>query len=159
MGGSSKSSSSSSSNTTNKSSSIALDGDNHGLMLAGVENSEVIFQQTDHGAIEAAGKVASEALEINGQVSTEAINSMESTAAGAMNFGNAIIQQSLDTVQDTAAKSADANNRQLEALTNLAKSVQTAGQTDIAGNMTKVVYATMASIAVIGAVIAYQGSK
>jgi len=89
MGG--KSSSRSSSNTvtttTNVSGSAAAQGDNYGVMLSGVNSSDINLTMTDHGALEVAKEfgdtalnLAGSALKNNASVSTHAIDALTNAA-------------------------------------------------------------------------------
>ncbi|NOI83326.1 hypothetical protein F0237_21950 [Vibrio tubiashii] len=73
--------------TTNTSGSAAAGRDNYGVMLAGVNDSDINLSMTDHGAMAIAGELAEEAFDFgsfalqgNTEVSQHAIDSIKSMA-------------------------------------------------------------------------------
>ena len=85
MGGSSKSknTTTTTTTTTNVSGTAATSGDNYGMMLSGVNDSDINLSMTDHGAIAVAGSMAEEAFNFGSM----ALESNESITEGAFGFG------------------------------------------------------------------------
>ncbi len=108
MGGksSSKSTSQNVTTTTNNSGSAAAGGDNLGVMLSGVNNSDINLQMTDHGAMAVAGNLAEEAfnfgnnsLKVNQNVVSDSLDFASDALYGAFNFGEEAINANKDVSQ------------------------------------------------------------
>ena len=95
MGGrsSSKSRQSNTTTTTNTSSSAAVGGDNTGVMLSGVSDSDINLTMTDHGAMAIAGRTAEEAFDFG----TQALRVNESVVGDSLNM----VDNSLRVVDNT----------------------------------------------------------
>ena len=96
MGGrsSSKSRQSNTTTTTNtSSSSAAVGGDNTGVMLSGVSDSDINLTMTDHGAMAIAGRTAEEAFDFG----TQALRVNESVVGDSLNM----VDNSLRVVDNT----------------------------------------------------------
>ena len=99
MGGrsSSKSRQSNTTTTTNtSSSSAAVGGDNTGVMLSGVSDSDINLTMTDHGAMAIAGRTAEEAFDLGTQalranqaVVGHSLRVVDNTGEEACRFGSA----------------------------------------------------------------------
>ncbi|CAM2984527.1 hypothetical protein [Vibrio neptunius] len=86
--------------TTNTSGSAAAGRDNYGVMLAGVNDSDINLTMTDHGAMSIAGNLAEEALDFGQQtlksnetVVTGALDSVNHTVDEAFTFGTSAMDE------------------------------------------------------------------
>ncbi|MEZ8267768.1 hypothetical protein AB6C99_13790 [Vibrio cyclitrophicus] len=95
MGGrsSSRSRQSNTTTTTNTSSSAAVGGDNTGVMMSGVSDSDINLTMTDHGAMAIAGRTAEEAFDFG----TQALRVNESVVGDSLNM----VDNSLRVVDNT----------------------------------------------------------
>lgn len=103
MGGSSKSKSSNSTtnNTTNTSGSVAVDGDNLGLVVSGVNDSDINLSVTDHGSVAMAGELAEEAF----QFGSDALSANQSALEDSFKFASGSLSESFDFANGVAAGS------------------------------------------------------
>ncbi|WFB47852.1 hypothetical protein [Vibrio coralliilyticus] len=108
MGGrsSSQSRQSNVTNTTNTSGSAAAGRDNYGVMLAGVNDSDINLTMTDHGAMAIAGNLAEEALDFGQQtlksnetVVTGALDTVNNTVDEAFTFGTSALEETSEVSQ------------------------------------------------------------
>ncbi|AXB31441.1 chemotaxis protein [Vibrio campbellii] len=122
--GRSKSKSTSTNNTTNVSGQNAIDGDNLGVALSGVNNSTINanMTMTDHGAIDAALALGEEAFHLGGEM----IDSNERVTLEAMDMNRDMAETAIDEVADFAGASlktyASTNSENLNMLAGLAGS-------------------------------------
>ncbi len=116
MGGSSKSDSSSNTTTTttNTSGSAAASGDNLGVMIAGVNDSDINLQVTDHGALAIAGDMAEEAFNFGNN---------------ALNTNKDVSQHAIDSIVSMAGQQSEATKAAI-AMANAAKAREQTGETD-----------------------------
>ena len=130
MGGSSKSKSSSTNTTYNTNSTVAVDGDNNGLVLSNVDGSTITV--TDQGAIDAAMKLASESLEMSQANYQDTINLIEHNTGQVAEVSKGAMETVLDmagevlefssNVQAGALTAIDDNLEQSLAFVNTANS-------------------------------------
>ena len=101
--GRSKSKSTSTNNTTNVSGQNAIDGDNLGVALSGVNNSTINanMTMTAHGAIDAALALGEEAFHLGGEM----IASNERVPLEAMDMNRDMAETAIDEVADFAGAS------------------------------------------------------
>ena len=126
MGGKSKSSQSSS--TVNNVDNRVYDFGEGGSPINMIEGSEnVSISATDHGAIDAAFKVTDRAYD----------------------FGIESLKETNLLVNNTVQSSMNTSRQQVAAISDLAKSFQSNGQSDLANNMQNMVYALTAGAVVI----------
>lgn len=148
MGGHSKSSSASTQNTTTY--NIAADGDNKGVMVGGNNNT---ITYSDQGAIDAAGKMASQAF----QTTQSAIDAVKDSQDNALSFGKYSLNSALDYGEDALKQVTSSNQQalqmmqalqgqqtansaqQIQALNNLAKSQSTDGGTELLSTVKQIV--------------------
>ncbi|WP_332398557.1 hypothetical protein [Vibrio metschnikovii] len=91
MGG--RSSSSSSTTNNNTSGQTGIEGDNLGVALSGIANSELNISSTDHGAVNAALAMGGEMIGEMGKLSNNAIVMADNVAEKSMDFSaNAMSQ-------------------------------------------------------------------
>lgn len=109
MGG--KSSSSSSTSTTNVSGQNAIDGDNLGTAISGVNNSTVNVTATDHGSVTKAFDFGNAALDESLQFADSALDESLGFADNALDesfrFAGGVLDESLDSINTTVASSLD----------------------------------------------------
>lgn len=108
MGGrsSSQSQQSNVTTTTNTSGSAAAGRDNYGIMLAGVNDSDINLTMTDYGAMAVAGSLAEEALDFsqetlrtNERVVTGSLNAVNNTVDEAFSFGTSALEETAEVSQ------------------------------------------------------------
>lgn len=134
-GGSSKSTS----NTTNVSGQSAIQGDNLGASVSGVNNSTVTVQMSDYGAIDKATQLGELALTNTKEFASEALNTYSATNS-----------ENLQMMAALQGSQAEQNTKNLDAITSLASQVNDGGQVATTQEMTKVALAAGAvSLAVI----------
>jgi hypothetical protein len=92
--------------TTNTSGSAAAGRDNYGVMLAGVNDSDINLTMTDHGAMAIAGSMAEEALDLGQQslktneaVVTGSLNTVNNTVDEAFSFGTSALEETSEVSQ------------------------------------------------------------
>ncbi len=92
--------------TTNTSGSAAAGRDNYGVMLAGVNDSDINLTMTDHGAMAIAGDLAEEALDFGHQtlksnetVVTGALDTVNNTVDEAFTFGSSALEETSEVSQ------------------------------------------------------------
>jgi|GEM_PF-1711631 len=92
--------------TTNTSGSAAAGRDNYGIMVAGVNDSDINLSMTDHGAMTVAGNLAEEALDFgqqtlksNERVVTGSLNTVNNTVDEAFNFGTSALEETSEVSQ------------------------------------------------------------
>lgn len=92
--------------TTNTSGSAAAGRDNYGVMLAGVNDSDINLTMTDHGAMAVAGSMAEEAfdfgqqtLKSNETVVTGALDTVNNTVDEAFTFGTSALEETSEVSQ------------------------------------------------------------
>ncbi|HAS6020161.1 TPA: hypothetical protein I7234_16085 [Vibrio vulnificus] len=152
MGGSSSSQSRQSNvtSTTNTSGSAAAGRDNHGVMLAGVNDSDINLTLTDHGAMAVAGNLAEEALDFgqqslraNERVMTGSLNAVNSTVDEAFSFGtsaleetSAVSRHAMDSLKSMAGQQ-NATTKAAIAMASGAKSREQTGGRDSDNSLLK----------------------
>lgn len=144
MGGKSSNKSQQSDNTRTDNRAIQQE-ENSGIQVLG-EGNKIYSTTTDHGAMNAAEEIA----QIAGSLGKDAFDSAESLAhqslEGMQNLSSNVIdklaQSNFDNTQVIAGLSESqmsSNEEQLNAITELAKSAQTGGATEISKQQTKVI--------------------
>lgn len=144
MGG--RSSSSSSSNTTNVTGQNAIDGDNLGTAISGVNNSTVNVTATDHGSVGKAFEFGQSSLDMVGNAFDESLgfadgvfddalgavaDNSERTlifAENALDEYSATNSENLQMVAGLAGNQAAQNSKNLNAMMELAKFNKDGGQ-------------------------------
>ncbi|MEZ8676781.1 hypothetical protein AB6D67_07115 [Vibrio splendidus] len=152
MGGrsSSKSRQSNTTTTTNTSSSAAVGGDNTGVMLSGVRDSDINLTMTDHGAMAIAGRTAEEAfdfgtqaLRVNQSVVGDSLNMVDNslrvvdnTVDEAFGFGSSVLeeqsevsQHAIDSIKSMAGQQTETTKAAI-ALANNAKAREQTGSNE-----------------------------
>ncbi|WP_028025580.1 hypothetical protein [Enterovibrio calviensis] len=123
MGGKSSSSSSSQTitQTTNVSGSAAASGDNLGVMISGVNESDINLTVTDHGALKVASGMADEAFHLSGLALKanegavkDSLEASTKTFNRAFEFGEDALTNSLKASAATVDKAFDFSNGTLE---------------------------------------------
>lgn len=120
MGGKSKSSNktttttNTTNNTNNVSGSAAASGDNNGLMLAGVNDSNINVTMTDHGAMERAAELGELALSSNTAVSKAALDMGAHSVSEAMDFGRDSLEGALQFGGDAMQLNAEVSNKAID---------------------------------------------
>ncbi len=117
--GKSKSKSSNTSNTTNVSGQNAIDGDNLGVAISGVNNSTIHTTMTDHGALNAAVGLAETAVDEVVDFAGESLHTFASTNS-----------ENLSMLAGLAGNQAAQNSKNLNAMMDLAKFKQDGGQVE-----------------------------
>ncbi len=157
-GGSSKSTS----NTTNVSGQNGIQGDNLGASIAGVNNSTVSVNMTDHGAIEKAGQLAELAMTTAGNSTQAALDSNTKVSTSAMDHvsdfaGDTLKQQAqtnsenLQYMAGLAGNQANQNAKNLETIKELASLNVDGGQLETSSKMSSL---TVVIVLVIGIIAA-----
>ena len=92
--------------TTNTSGSAAAGRDNYGVMLAGVNDSDINLTMTDYGAMAVAGNLAEEALDLGQQslktnqaVVTGSLDTVNNTVDEAFSFGTSALEETSEVSQ------------------------------------------------------------
>ncbi len=145
MGGrsSSKSHQSNTTTTTNTSSSAAVGGDNTGVMLSGVSDSDINLTMTDHGAMAIAGRTAEEAfdfgtqaLRVNQSVVGDSLRVVDNTVDEAFGFGSSVLeeqsevsQHAIDSIKSMAGQQTETTKAAI-ALANNAKAREQTGSNE-----------------------------
>ncbi|MGF1734355.1 chemotaxis protein [Photobacterium satsumensis] len=120
MGGKSKSSNTTTTtthtttNTNNVSGSAAASGDNNGLMLSGVNDSNINVRMTDHGAMQRASDLSELALLSNADVTEEALWSMADVTESALAMGEHSVSEAMDFGRDAMAFNAEVSNHAID---------------------------------------------
>lgn len=99
MGG--KSSSSSSSNTTNVTGQNAIDGDNLGTAISGVNNSTVNVTATDHGAVAKAFELGEKSFEFG----ESSLDMVENAVGETLGFADSTVKESLGFAENALDES------------------------------------------------------
>ncbi|CCN85477.1 conserved hypothetical protein [Vibrio nigripulchritudo SFn27] len=97
--------------TTNTSGQNAIQGDNLGTAISGVNDSTIMVSATDHGAIEAARELGELAINGNATVATNAIDMSE-----------AVTKEAFDLSFQTSEMVSDAHSKNLQYIAGLAGS-------------------------------------
>ncbi|MCW8330874.1 chemotaxis protein [Photobacterium sp. SDRW27] len=147
MGKGGSSSSTNQNTSVNTSGQNAIQGDNLGVALSGINDSEIDVTMTDHGAMERAAELSELAITNNTAVTTEALDAnvavseaaLESNTAAteaalvmgenavdsAMDFGRdalasntAVLSESLEFGRDAMTANAEVANNAMEVVTN-----------------------------------------
>jgi hypothetical protein len=159
MGGGGKSSSSTS--NTNTSGQNAIQGDNLGTAISGVNGSTINVQSTDHGAIEKAAQlgelamttlgnatenvvdknaeVAKSAMSTTADVSNNAMKNVTAFADTAINKYSSSNSENLQMMAGLAGSQATQNAKNLETVAALAQAKADGGQVATSEQMTKTV--------------------
>lgn len=118
MGKGGESSSNSNTTTTNVSGQNGISGDNLGVSMAGVNNSDVSISMTDHGAVAAAAEMADvafgaaesigvEALQANSDVSQAAIDAALQSSSNALDANTEVTGMAFDFGSDAMESAAE----------------------------------------------------
>lgn len=99
MGG--RSSSSSSSNTTNVTGQNAIDGDNLGTAISGVNNSTVNVTATDHGAVSKAFELGEKSFEFG----ESSLDMVENAVGETLGFADSTVKESLGFAENALDES------------------------------------------------------
>lgn len=128
--GSSKSKSTNNSTTTNTSGQNAIEGDNLGVAISGVNNSTINATLTDHGAIESAFELGGQALDSNERISVRAMEEVSDFAGNSLATYASTNSENLGMLAGLAGNQAAQNSQNLEAMMDLAKFKQDGGQVE-----------------------------
>ena len=168
-----KTSSDTTNNNINTSGSSAIDGDNLGVVLAGVNGSEINIKSTDYGAIEGAAAIATHALDSNvsainsafdfGRESQAASNSTAQLAIkGAAEVSTEAMENMLSNSENTTsaikAMAAQSGESARAALT-MAENTISKSQIGSDGEMSKVAIAVAVVLGIGVVVISIKGGR
>ncbi|WP_029788451.1 MULTISPECIES: hypothetical protein [Vibrio] len=139
--GRSKSKSTNTSNTTNTSGQNAIEGDNLGVAISGVNNSTLNATMTDHGAVNAALELGGEMVESHERITLEVMDTNRDIAETAIDevadFAGASLKtyastnsENLNMLAGMAGSQAAQNSKNLESMMELAKFNKDGGQVE-----------------------------
>ncbi len=164
MGKGGSSSSSNTTNTKNTSGQNAIQGDNLGVALSGVSDSEINVSMSDHGAIEAAKEMGELAMNNNADVTKTALDMGQTVAKDAIDLSRETSEvisnshsESLQYVAGLAGSSAKQNAENLQTIKALADSTSNGGASASNSAMTKVVGLVIAGAVVVSVAKAVSG--
>ncbi|RWX54982.1 chemotaxis protein [Photobacterium chitinilyticum] len=120
MGKGGSSSSKNTTTTTNTSGQNAIQGDNLGVAISGVNGSNINVSMTDHGAMARASELGELALTSNTQVSTAALKMGKDTVDSAMDFGRDAIRANAEVSNNAMEHVSTAHGENLQMLAGLA---------------------------------------
>ncbi|QJY36176.1 hypothetical protein HOO69_05915 [Vibrio europaeus] len=136
--------------TTNTSGSAAAGRDNYGIMVAGVNDSDINLTMTDHGAMAIAGNLAEEALDFGQQtlrsnetIVTGSLDTVNNTVDEAFNFGTSALEETsevsqyaIDSIKSMAGQQTETTKAAL-AMASSAKSREQTGGLESDNNLLK----------------------
>ncbi|WP_414932379.1 hypothetical protein [Vibrio europaeus] len=136
--------------TTNTSGSAAAGRDNYGIMVAGVNDSDINLTMTDHGAMAIAGNLAEEALDFGQQtlrsnetIVTGSLETVNNTVDEAFNFGTSALEETsevsqyaIDSIKSMAGQQTETTKAAL-AMASSAKSREQTGGLESDNNLLK----------------------
>ncbi|MDC5855947.1 hypothetical protein [Vibrio europaeus] len=136
--------------TTNTSGSAAAGRDNYGIMVAGVNDSDINLTMTDHGAMAIAGNLAEEALDFGQQtlrsnetIVTGSLDAVSNTVDEAFNFGTSALEETsevsqyaIDSIKSMAGQQTETTKAAL-AMASSAKSREQTGGLESDNNLLK----------------------
>ncbi|OAN11581.1 chemotaxis protein [Photobacterium jeanii] len=117
MGGGGSSSSSNTTTNTNTSGQNAIQGDNLGVAISGVNDSTVNVNMTDHGAMERAAELGELALNSNTEVSTKAMETNAKVTSDALNMGKDVVKNAMNFGEKALATNADVSKTAMKHVT------------------------------------------
>ncbi|MDW6092036.1 hypothetical protein SBX64_05715 [Vibrio rhizosphaerae] len=129
MGGGGKSSSSNTTNTTTVSGTNAVQGDNLGVILSGIQGSVGNITVTDQGAVNAAKETAKQALETSADTTKETLSFGKDSLKEAFSFGEKSLsanKSAIDAIK-AVANQASENTRTALAVADAAKQREQTG--------------------------------
>lgn len=135
MGG--KSSSSNQTTTSNVSGQNAIQGNNLGTALSGINNSTITVTATDYGAIEKSHQLGELSINQMGELSSQALDQMGGLSKEAIKTVSLNSQENLAMLAGLAGNQAAQNTQNLEAMMDLAKFKQDNGGTEQSAIMSK----------------------
>ncbi|MBD8515285.1 hypothetical protein P0Y67_22595 [Photobacterium sp. SP02] len=138
-----KSANSNINNSVNTSNSMGVSGANNGMMFSGIDGSVTM---TDHGAMEAAGEMASDAMTLG----SNALASNNSALNDAFSFGLETFNGALSSLGGMASNQSNLASQSMQLANSINASANTGGASDIGRQNTQVM---MAFAAVIGLVL------
>ncbi|BDU42896.1 chemotaxis protein [Vibrio nigripulchritudo] len=106
--GKNKSSSSNKTTTTNTSGQNAIDGDNLGTAISGVNNSTVMVTATDHGAVAGALEMAEHGFDVVGEAVGDTLDFADSAMNNSLDFAANAFDTSVSAVGEVSTKAIDA---------------------------------------------------
>ncbi|PJC85704.1 chemotaxis protein [Vibrio sp. HA2012] len=151
MGGGGSSKSSNKTTTTSVSGQNGIQGDNLGASIAGIQNSTVSVQMTDHGAIEKAGQLAELSLTTARDNTNAALENMSGFAGETLKQQALTNSENLQYMAGLAGNQASQNARNLETLKELASMGMDGGQVETSTKMSTL---TLAVVLVVGIIAA-----
>ncbi|MDC5842508.1 hypothetical protein OPW33_24585 [Vibrio europaeus] len=159
--------------TTNTSGSVAAGRDNYGIMVAGVNDSDINLTMTDHGAMAIAGNLAEEALDFGQQtlksnetIVTGSLGTVNNTVDEAFNFGTSALEETsevsqyaIDSIKSMAGQQTETTKAAL-AMASSAKSREQTGGLESDNNLLKNI-SLIVGIAgtIITVAVLYKGSR
>ncbi|MDC5868816.1 hypothetical protein OPW39_08245 [Vibrio europaeus] len=159
--------------TTNTSGSAAAGRDNYGIMVAGVNDSDINLTMTDHGAMAIAGNLAEEALDFGQQtlksnetIVTGSLDTVNNTVDEAFSFGTSALEETsevsqyaIDSIKSMAGQQTETTKAAL-AMASSAKSREQTGGLDSDNNLLKNI-SLIVGIAgtIITVAVLYKGSR
>ncbi|GAB6263654.1 hypothetical protein [Photobacterium sp. R1] len=129
--------------STNTSNSMGVSGDNSGMMFSGISGT---LTMTDHGAMEAAGEMASDAMTLG----SNALAANSSALNDAFTFGLETFNGALNSLGGMASNQSNLATQSMQLANSINASANTGGASDIGQLNTRVM---MAFAAVIGLVL------
>jgi len=129
---------------TNINGTNAVQGDNLGVLISGVQGSVGNITLTDQGAIKAAANTAQAAIKSNTDV-----------AKSAFGFGEESFKSALDSVKNIASQS----NENARAAITMAGNAKTYEQTGSATTVTRMIYVVGGVLALAAIAYALKGKK
>ncbi len=129
MGGGGKSNSSNTTNTTSNSGTNAVQGDNLGILLSGIQGSVGNITVTDQGAVNAAKETAKKALETSADTTKEALSFGKNSLKEAFSFGEKSLsanKSAIDAIKSVANQASE-NTRTALAVASAAKQREQTG--------------------------------
>ncbi len=159
--------------TTNTSGSAAAGRDNYGIMVAGVNDSDINLTMTDHGAMAIASDLAEEALDFGQQtlrsnetIVTGSLDTVNNTVDEAFNFGTSALEETsevsqyaIDSIKSMAGQQTETTKAAL-AMASSAKSREQTGGLESDNNLLKNI-SLIVGIAgtIITVAVLYKGSR
>ena len=159
--------------TTNTSGSAAAGRDNYGIMVAGVNDSDINLTMTDHGAMAIAGNLAEEALDFGQQtlrsnetIVTGSLDTVNNTVDEAFDFGTSALEETsevsqyaIDSIKSMAGQQTETTKAAL-AMASSAKSREQTGGLESDNNLLKNI-SLIVGIAgtIITVAVLYKGSR
>ncbi|ASA54421.1 hypothetical protein [Vibrio gazogenes] len=122
MGKGGSSSSSTTNNNTNINGTNAVQGDNLGVLISGVQGSVGNITMTDQGATKTAGKIAEEALNLGG----DTVSAMASSIDKTLDSNTKVSKAAFDFGEESLKGALSASNKSLDKMESVSESAMSA---------------------------------